>query len=128
MNNLIHLGFNFVLGKLYTNTLLATLNSREIEPENVVHVESGSYRLGDVNRAQGANTIKFARPAGLSSQHDLNNGIHLQTDTQVQVADFDSIEPQRRQKMVVLPGESRDEEYDLDGAESVDSKKPSRAL
>ncbi|KAG9082179.1 hypothetical protein FRC06_005185, partial [Ceratobasidium sp. 370] len=46
MNNLVHLCFNFILGKLYTNTLLATLNAREVTPpENVVHVESGSYQL-----------------------------------------------------------------------------------
>ncbi|KAG9082180.1 hypothetical protein FRC06_005186 [Ceratobasidium sp. 370] len=123
MNNLIHLGFNFMLGKLYTNTLLATLNSREIEPENVVHVGSGSYRLGEVARPAVTGAIKFSRPGGMSSQQDLNNGIQLHTDTQIQVAG----DPLRSHKMVVLP-EGKDEEYDLDGADSVGSQKRSRAL
>ncbi|KAG9126733.1 hypothetical protein FRC07_002173 [Ceratobasidium sp. 392] len=151
MNNLIHLGFNFMLGKrtyhpppfptehatlthisgrilVYTNTLLATLNSREIEPENVVHVESSSYRLGDVARPQ-VGTMKFAiRPMGASSQQDLNNGIQLHTDTQVQVAVGDEDPGRQSHKMVVLPGEGRDEEYDLDGGESMGSVKRSRAL
>ncbi|KAG8742373.1 hypothetical protein FRC10_001595 [Ceratobasidium sp. 414] len=124
MNNLIHLGFNFILGKLYTNTLLATLNSREIEPENVVHVESSSYRLGDVARPAVVSTIKFSRPVGTSSQQDLNNGIQLHTDTEVQVADVD---PQRSHKMLVLPGEGKDEEYDLDG-DSMGSVKRNKPL
>ncbi|KAG8679252.1 hypothetical protein FRC12_023240 [Ceratobasidium sp. 428] len=72
--------------------------------------------------------MKFAtRPMASSSQQDLSNGIQLQTDTQVQVADTD---PHHRpsHKMVILPGESRDEEYDLDGADSVRSAKQSKAL
>ncbi|KAF7364186.1 hypothetical protein MSAN_01077900 [Mycena sanguinolenta] len=36
-NNLIHLGFNFIAGKLYTNSLLATLNFR-----NTVRTKNGN--------------------------------------------------------------------------------------
>ncbi|KAG9076806.1 hypothetical protein FS749_011363 [Ceratobasidium sp. UAMH 11750] len=61
----------------------------------------------------------------MASQQDLNNGIQLHTDTQVQVADVD---PQRSHKMVMLPGGGKDEEYDLDGADSVGSVKRNRAL
>jgi hypothetical protein len=58
---------------------------------------------------------------------DLNNqGIRLHTDTAVQVADVDA--HQRSQKMVDLDGGGRDEEYDLDGSDSVQSIKRNRAL
>lgn len=136
MNNLIHLGFNFMLGKLYTNTLLATLNARDVEPTNVVHVEEGSYKLGE--RGPGTNSIKFNRAPGVASSHDRSEPvIHLRTDTAVQISD---IEPRRRSQdrmhrptnVVVLGGSNdpykssnKDIEYDADGADSIDTKEDS---
>lgn len=86
MNNLVHLAFNFVLGKLYTNTLLATLNARDVNPQNVVHVEESSYKLDKVSRqpSQLMSGMKFTKSTGgTNSQHERTEPvIHLQTQTE----------------------------------------------
>ncbi|KAF8599119.1 hypothetical protein BDV93DRAFT_547062 [Ceratobasidium sp. AG-I] len=131
MNNFIHFCFNFMLGKLYSNTLLATLNARDINPTNVVHVESSSYKLGDVPRG-AVSAVKFNRSEGeLATQDRGEPGIHLHTDTAVEVSATDV--QRRMPKKVVLVQESnesyhggKESEVDLDGADSVDSERRTR--
>ncbi|KAF8688095.1 hypothetical protein RHS03_09799, partial [Rhizoctonia solani] len=94
MNNLIHFGFNMALGKLYTNTLLATLNARDIEPTNVVHVEEESYNLKERSQNSSNGQVKFNRPPGISSNQGRGEpAILLQTDSVVKVS---NVEPHRR--------------------------------
>ncbi|KAF8751891.1 hypothetical protein RHS01_08482 [Rhizoctonia solani] len=66
MNNLVHFGFNMALGKRafshHRCTLLATLNARDTEPTNVVHVEEGSYNLKERQQNASHPQIKFNRP------------------------------------------------------------------
>ncbi|CAE6473568.1 unnamed protein product [Rhizoctonia solani] len=134
MNNLVHMGFNMILGKLYTNTLLATLNARDIEPTNVVHVEEGSYNLKERQQNASHGQIKFIRPPGMTSSQDRAEPvIHLHTDTAVEVS---NVETRRRSsqdqvyqghQVVVIPHSStaynpnKDIEFDADGTDSVDS-------
>ncbi|KAG9086585.1 hypothetical protein FS749_003542 [Ceratobasidium sp. UAMH 11750] len=117
MNNLVHLCFNFILGKLYTNTLLATLNAREVTPpENIVHVESGSYQLDKVSHSR-----KYSRSAGtvLSGQERSNPVVHIQTDTEAQTSETSPYQRHPQEKytsprVVVLPGKGKTDEYDPD--------------
>ncbi|KAG8706910.1 hypothetical protein FRC08_000799 [Ceratobasidium sp. 394] len=117
MNNLVHLCFNFILGKLYTNTLLATLNAREVTPpENIVHVESGSYQLDKVSHSR-----KYSRSAGtvLSGQERSNPVVHIQTDTEAQTSETSPYQRHPQEKytsprVVVLPGKGKADEYDPD--------------
>ncbi|CCO36126.1 hypothetical protein BN14_10250 [Rhizoctonia solani AG-1 IB] len=125
MNNLVHLGFNMVLGKLYTNTLLATLNARDTEPANVVHVEEGSYNLKERQQNASHGQIKFNRPPGMTSsqascfaekpcrrscsvltihyQQDRGEPvIHLHTDTTIEVSNTES--RRRSSRDQVYPG------------------------
>ncbi|ELU39953.1 hypothetical protein AG1IA_06017 [Rhizoctonia solani AG-1 IA] len=124
-------------------TLLATLNARDTEPTNVVHVEEGSYNLKERQQNASHPQIKFNRPPGMtSSQVTLtirslqDRGepvIHLHTDTTIEVS---NIEPRRRasrdqyqgRQVVVLQhgdknayNQNKDIEFDADGADSVDS-------
>jgi len=126
MNNLIHLCFNFILGKLYTNTLLATLNAREVTPpDNIVHVESGSYQLDKVSHSR-----KYGRSPGgvLSSQEQSNPVVHIQTDTEAQVSESPACRRHLQEKytnprVVVLPGKGKTDECDLDADSFENSKK-----
>ncbi|EUC57651.1 transmembrane protein, putative [Rhizoctonia solani AG-3 Rhs1AP] len=131
MNNMVHLGFNFVLGKMYTNTLLATLNARDTEPVNVVHVEEGSYNLKERQQNASHGQIRFNRPPGVTSSQDRAEPvIHLHTDTAVEVS---NIETRRRssqdqvyqshQVVVIQHGNAgynpdKDIEFDADSVES----------
>ncbi|KDN49856.1 hypothetical protein RSAG8_01921, partial [Rhizoctonia solani AG-8 WAC10335] len=131
MDNMIHLGFNFVLGKLYTNTLLATLNARDTEPTNIVHVEEGSYNLKDRQQNASHGQIRFNRPPGMTSSQDRAEPvIHLHTDTAVEISDIESRRRssqdkvyQGRQVVVLQHGNtgynpSKDGEFDADSVES----------
>ncbi|CAE6462136.1 unnamed protein product [Rhizoctonia solani] len=131
MDNMIHLGFNFVLGKLYTNTLLATLNARDTEPTNIVHVEEGSYNLKDRQQNASHGQIRFNRPPGMTSSQDRAEPvIHLHTDTAVEISDIESRRRssqdkvyQGRQVVVLQHGNtgynpSKDVEFDADSVES----------
>ncbi|KAG8719808.1 hypothetical protein FRC09_010587 [Ceratobasidium sp. 395] len=117
MNNLVHLCFNFILGKLYTNTLLATLNAREVTPpENIVHVESGSYQLDKVSHSR-----KQSRGAAvmLSGQERSNPVVHITTDTEAQITETLHYQRHPQEKhtthnVVVLPTKSRHDERDAD--------------
>ncbi|KAB5591167.1 hypothetical protein CTheo_5376 [Ceratobasidium theobromae] len=119
MNNMIHLGFNFVLGKLYTNTLLATLNARNTEPTNIVHVEESSYNLKE--RAQASSAHKFSRPQiPTGSQERSEPVIRLQTETAIEVSN----EPRRgspdryQPHKVLMPGSKKEADYDADSIET----------
>ncbi|QRW04468.1 transmembrane protein [Ceratobasidium sp. AG-Ba] len=127
MNNLIHLAFNFVLGKLYTNTLLATLNAREpTPPENIVHVESGSYQMDkrSHSRKQSRGTAQM-----LSGQERSNPVVHITTDTEAQITDTYHRHPHDQYsntKVVVLNGKDhtdRHDGYDPDGDSFENSKR-----
>ncbi|KAG8742374.1 hypothetical protein FRC10_001596 [Ceratobasidium sp. 414] len=129
MNNLVHLCFNFILGKLYTNTLLATLNAREVTPGNVVHLESGSYQLDKVSHSR-----KLSRSAGgvLSGQERSNPIVHIQTDTEAQTSETstyhrDLHEKYTNPRVVVLPGKGKIDEYDPD-ADSFENSKQGRGF
>ncbi|CAE6454610.1 unnamed protein product [Rhizoctonia solani] len=136
MNNMVHLGFNFVLGKMYTNTLLATLNARDTEPTSVIHVEEGSYNLKDRPQNASHGQIRFNRPPGMTSSQDRAEPvIHLHTDTAVEISD----EPRRRSsqdqvyqghQVVVIPhgntGYNQDKDIEFD-ADSVESFKKGRS-
>ncbi|GAB1520607.1 hypothetical protein RhiTH_003687 [Rhizoctonia solani] len=141
MNNLIHFGFNMALGKLYTNTLLATLNARDIEPTNVVHVEEESYNLKERSQNSSNGQVKFNRPPGISSNQGRGEpAILLQTDSVVKVS---NVEPHRRSsrdqvyqghQVIVIQHDNhatytsnKDAELDADGADSVESFKKGRA-
>ncbi|KAG9126734.1 hypothetical protein FRC07_002174 [Ceratobasidium sp. 392] len=130
MNNLVHLCFNFILSKLYTNTLLATLNAREVTPpENIVHVESGSYQLDKVSHSR-----KFSRSAGamLSGQERSNPVVHITTDTEAQIAETMRYQRHPQEKhtthnVVVLPSQGKNDEYDPD-ADSFENSKRGRGF
>ncbi|KAF8704562.1 hypothetical protein RHS03_05945, partial [Rhizoctonia solani] len=115
-------------------TLLATLNARDTEPTNVVHVEEGSYNLKERQQNASHPQIKFNRPPGMTSSQDRGEPvIHLHTDTTIEVS---NVEPRRRasrdqyqgRQVVVLQhgdknayNQNKDIEFDADGADSVDS-------
>ncbi|KAF8599118.1 hypothetical protein BDV93DRAFT_526302 [Ceratobasidium sp. AG-I] len=129
MNNLVHLAFNFVLGKLYTNTLLATLNARDVDTGNVIHVESDSYKLSRAPSSQILSGMKFTKSGGgINSQHERTEPvIHLQTQTET-VVDISTSDARRAEQggMYHTHGggynNSNKSEFDID-EESLETKK-----
>ncbi|CAE6373621.1 unnamed protein product [Rhizoctonia solani] len=132
MNNLVHFGFNMALGKLYTNTLLATLNARDTEPTNVVHVEEGSYNLKERQQNSSNGQVKFNRPPGITSKQDREDSVAHHTNTTFEIS---NVEPRRDQvyqgrQVVVIQHDDhtaynskKDIEFDADAGDSVESFK-----
>ncbi|KAB5589857.1 Transmembrane protein [Ceratobasidium theobromae] len=90
MPNFVHLAFNFVLGKLYTNTLLATLNAREIaQKPNIIHIEDGSYRLGEFQSSRTTGTIKFNHPVDTCASQDPGKEIGMTTHPTIRISEDD---------------------------------------
>ena len=110
------MAFSFRLVTHFTNqTLLATLNARDTEPANIVHVEESSYNLKERQQNSSRDQIKLNRPPGMTSSqvglfgYDLqplalglcmltvrrpqdraDPAIHLQTETAVEILNVGS--------------------------------------
>ncbi|KAB5590115.1 Transmembrane protein [Ceratobasidium theobromae] len=120
MYNMVHLALNFALGKLYTNTLLATLNARDAEPQNIIHIEDGSYNLKGFTTHLTSG--KFSHPQGaVASQVRSEPVAHIDPEMGLQSPDDETRRGPLDQTAhkVVMPGPKRVSDCDTD---SIDTK------